>query len=221
MPNRPSLARAGRMTGQHATDVSGSSRWPQLPLGKGTTMQTRKLSAFSAALACCASLGIAHAASTMTKDEYSAQKTRVEADYKAARNACDTSSGNAKDICVEEAKGHEKVALAELDYKRDATDRNREKVAEARADATYNVAKEKCDDLSGNPKDVCVKEAKAVRAKALADAKANKEVSNARADAANDKREADYKVAVEKCDALAGDAKASCVAEAKARYGKS
>jgi hypothetical protein len=59
------------------------------------------------------------------------------------------------------------------------------------------------------------------RSKALADAKANKEVSTARTDAANDKREADYKVAVEKCDALAGDAKASCVAEAKARYGKS
>jgi hypothetical protein len=184
-------------------------------------MQTLKLTAFSAALACCASLGVAHAASTMTKDEYSAQKSRVEADYKAARKSCDASSGNAKDVCVEEAKGREKVALAELDYKRDATDRNREKLAEARADANYNVAKEKCDDLSGNPKDVCVKEAKAARAKALADAKANKEVSSARNDAANDKREADYKVAVEKCDALAGDAKTNCVAEAKARYGKS
>jgi hypothetical protein len=34
-------------------------------------------------------------------------------------------------------------------------------------------------------------------------------------------KDADYKVAIEKCDALAGDAKASCVAAAKAKFGKS
>jgi hypothetical protein len=37
-------------------------------------------------------------------------------------------------------------------------------------------------------------------------------------DAAKDKREADYKVAAEKCDAMAGDAKSACVAQAKAKY---
>jgi hypothetical protein len=184
-------------------------------------MKTLKIIAMSAGVVCCASFGSAYAASTMTKDEYSAQKTQVEADYKTARKACDASSGNAKDICVEEAKGKEKVAMADLDYKRDATPKNREKLAEARADATYNVAKEKCDDLSGNPKDVCMKEAKAARTKAVADAKADKEVTSARTDAAEDKRDADYKVAVEKCDSLAGNAKATCVADAKARYGKS
>jgi hypothetical protein len=183
-------------------------------------MKLHTLTALSAAVACCASLSIAHAASTMTKDEYSAQKARVESDYKNERKACDSQSGNAKDICVEEAKGHQKVAMAELDYQRDNTAKNREKVGEARADATYNVAKEKCDDLSGNPKDVCVKEAKSAHTKALADAKANKEVSDARSGAANDKRNAEYKVAAEKCDALAGQAKTDCVAEAKARYGK-
>jgi hypothetical protein len=36
-----------------------------------------------------------------------------------------------------------------------------------------------------------------------------------------DKRDAEYKVAVEKCDAMSGAAKSSCVKEAKARYGKS
>lgn len=184
-------------------------------------MKTLKLTAISAALACCASLGVAHAASTMSKEEYSAQKSRIEADYKNARKACDGVSGNAKDVCVEEAKAKEKVAKAELEFQSDATARNRQQLAETKADAAYNVAKERCDDLAGNPKDVCVKEAKATRAKALADAKANKEVSAARSDAADDKRDAEYKVAVEKCDALAGDAKASCIASAKARFGKS
>ena len=34
-------------------------------------------------------------------------------------------------------------------------------------------------------------------------------------------KDADYKVPIEKCDALAGDAKSSCVAAAKAKFGKS
>ena len=47
-----------------------------------------------------------------------------------------------------------------------------------------------------------------------------KEIGEARKDAAVDKRDADYKVAVEKCDALAGDPKTSCMNAAKAKYGK-
>ena len=40
--------------------------------------------------------------------------------------------------------------------------------------------------------------------------------AEARKDAAEDKRDAEYKVAVEKCDSLAGDAKDTCVRDAKA-----
>lgn len=67
---------------------------------------------------------------------------------------------------------------------------------------------------------MCVKEAKAVEAKALADAKLGKEIGEARKNAADEKRDADYKVAIEKCDALAGDAKTGCVTAAKAKFGK-
>ena len=45
-------------------------------------------------------------------------------------------------------------------------------------------------------------------------------MGSARADARDDKRDADYKVAIEKCEALAGDAKSSCVMQAKAMAGK-
>ncbi len=65
-----------------------------------------------------------------------------------------------------------------------------------------------------------MKEAKAVEAKALADAKMNKEIGEAKKDDAAAKSDADYKVAVEKCDALAGDPKISCLAAAKAKFGK-
>jgi len=40
-------------------------------------------------------------------------------------------------------------------------------------------------------------------------------------DAAGDKRDADYKIATEKCDSLAGDAKSACISAAKSKYGKS
>ena len=64
-------------------------------------------------------------------------------------------------------------------------------------------------------------EAKAVETRALADAKLGKQIGEAKKDATEDKRDADYKVAAEKCDALAGDAKSSCIAAAKAKFGKS
>ncbi len=84
----------------------------------------------------------------------------------------------------------------------------------------YDLAKERCDDLAGNAKDVCVQEAKAAHTRAKADAKLARQTGEARMKASDDKRDADYKVMVEKCDALAGDAKSACVAKAKASQGK-
>jgi hypothetical protein len=160
-------------------------------------------------------------AQTIGKADYNAAKTRISADFKSDKAACASRSGNAKDICVEEAKAKDKVALAELEYNHTGKSGDRNKLLTVKAETAYAVAKERCDDKSGNAKDVCVKEAKAIEVKALADAKMGKEIGEARSDATATKRDADYKVAVEKCDAMSGDAKASCVAAAKASFGKS
>jgi len=165
-------------------------------------------------------LQIAHAA-TMPNADYKAGKTRISADYKADKAACASLAANAKDICVEEAKAKEKVARAELEYSYTGKPWDQNKMLVAKAESAYSVAKEKCDDMKGNEKDVCVKQAKAVEVKALADAKMGKQIGEAKTDAAQDKRDADYKVAAEKCDALSGDARTSCVAAAKAHFGKS
>jgi hypothetical protein len=175
----------------------------------------------SAAVAATVLLLSAAQAATITKADYQASKTRISADYKADKAACASLAANAKDVCVEEAKAKEKVARSELEYSFSGKSKDRNKVLVAKAESTYAVAKEKCDDKAGNDKDVCVKEAKAVEVKALADAKLGKEIGEARKDAAADKRDADYNVAIEKCDALAGDAKAACVTAAKAKFGKS
>ena len=158
--------------------------------------------------------------------------TNATAVYKVDRATCTSLSGNAKDICVEAAKGKEQVAKAEAEAAYLNTPKARENARVTRANATYAVSKEKCDDVAGNVKDVCVKEAKAELVRAKADAKVDRvamdskaqaveKTAEARKDASEEKRTADYKVAVEKCDALAGAAKDACVQDAKGRYGKS
>lgn len=182
-------------------------------------------------------------ADTMSKSEYKSAKQDIQAEYKSAKSGCQSFSGNAKDLCQIEAKGREKVALAELAEKNLPGPKTHFDVRMAMADAEYATAKEKCDDLAGNAQDVCVKEAKAAHTSAKADAEtqkttatenktvkdksakargeANEEIRDARQDGAADKRNAEYKVAVEKCDALAGNTKDVCMDNAKARYGKS
>jgi len=169
---------------------------------------------------------------TMDKNARDQAIKAADAQYKSDKEACNAMSGNAKDICMEEAKGKEKIAKADAKAAYENTPRARENARLARAEAAYEVAKEKCDDMTGNQKDVCNKEAKANYTKAKADAKVDRVASTAsqtamnktaeaRKDAAEDKRDADYKVAVEKCDSMSGAAKDTCVRDAKARYGKS
>jgi len=106
--------------------------------------------------------------------QFKAARDKIAADYKADRTACDAMKDNAKDICIEEAKGKEKVAKAELDQQMKPGDANARKVAEAKVEAAYSVAKEKCDDQKGDAKSACMKQAKADQDKGKADVKAMK-----------------------------------------------
>jgi hypothetical protein len=80
------------------------------------------------------------------------------------------------------------------DVRRDTGERRREvsraadtdyKAAVRDADADYRRASERCKDLKGNERDVCVREAKAARTKAKVDAKAKRD--SARADVRADR----------------------------------
>jgi hypothetical protein len=184
-----------------------------------------------AAMAACLLSGTNAIAQAMSSTDFKTSKNRIEAEYKTGKKICASLAGNAKDICVAEIKGKEAMALAELDHSYKPTLDTQYKVHVSKAEAVYEVAKQKCDDLSGNPKDVCVKEAKAALTSAKADAtvqmktsEANAKAGNSnkeiRADAAAEKRAAELKTAEEKCDALASTAKDTCLAAAKAKFGK-
>ena len=110
-------------------------------------------------------------AQAMTKDEYKAGKEKVEADYKADKKACGDMKGNAKDVCIKEAKGKEKVAKADLEQSYKPSDKHMKDAAEAKADSEYAVAKEKCEDQKGDAKSTCKKDAKAAHEAAIKAAK--------------------------------------------------
>jgi hypothetical protein len=181
-------------------------------------------------------------AQNMSKSEYKAAHKHIVAEYTSDKAHCGSLAGNARDICIAEAKGKEKVAKAELEARYKPSKKTRYDVRVAKAEADYAVAREKCDDKAGNAKDVCVKEAKAALVRGKSDARAQLKTSEANAtaneesaearmkaketgsearhDAAAEKRDADYAVAQEKCNAMAGDAKDRCMNEAKMHYGK-
>ena len=89
--------------------------------------------------------------------------------------------------------------------------------AKDRADAQYKTAMERCEPMKGNAQDVCEKEAKAARDKSKADVSAaTKGTTESRADAVETKAKADYRVAMERCEPLKGNAQDACESKAKA-----
>ena len=110
-------------------------------------------------------------------DEYKREKDRIEADAKAAKEKCKSMKDNAQDICEAEAKGNEKLAKKELDYKKNPNDKNRADVEKMKAEVAYEVAKEKCEDQQGDAQNNCKKQAKAEKDRAIASAKGKKVAS--------------------------------------------
>src|SRR5262245_6720533 len=87
--------------------------------------------------------------SPATKSQYDAAKAQAKANYKGEKERCDRLAGNAKDICVAEAKANLKreEARAKAEYER--TSKSMYDMQVENAEADYMVAKEVCDDLAG------------------------------------------------------------------------
>jgi hypothetical protein len=191
----------------------------------------KNLNTSALALAIGLALSTGALADAMAKKQYKSLDKSIDAQYKVAKKGCDSLSGNAEDICEAEAKGIKNTAKAELTYNYNPTNKALYKARVAKAEATYSVANQKCDDKEGNVEDVCEQEAKAVKVQETAaaeaqmkttkaDAVAVEKSSDARKDAETEMRDANYAVAKEKCDVLANDAKDLCISNAKAQFTK-
>jgi hypothetical protein len=154
------------------------------------------------------------------KGVYQKARENAAVQYKSARAACNELNGNLKDVCVAEAN----AARVRVEGDATAAYKNTLKAhTQARidiAEAEYEVGKARCGNKAGNDKDVCIKLAKATRVAAIADAKADKKAIDARAEAADAKRDAEYKLALQRCDAAGGATRQACVTQAKAQFAR-
>lgn len=203
-------------------------------------MNRRNVGAIALTVSLAVTAGVM--AQSLTQGDYTASKDSIAAEYKSAIAACAALDGNAKDICVAEAVGVEKVASAELEASYAPNSKTHYEARVAKAEADYRVAKERCDDVVSHLQHLCVKEAKAAWITTEADAKAqmktadanataieksadarsnaNSEAAKARMDATAAKLDAQYTVGKENCQLQAGVAKEDCLVQAKAQAGK-
>ena len=92
-------------------------------------------------------------------DEFAFYQAQYEARYEVEKQRCADQSGKEKDICVQQARTERDKAKADARMAR----RINEAVAEdtrARLKADYELAREKCDLLSGDPRGVCIQSAR-------------------------------------------------------------
>ena len=127
-------------------------------------------------------LGVAYAgplfaADAAARDQMRAERERIQADAKAARDACKGMKGNERQVCMAEAKGKERLAKAEFALKQKDTPKNRYEVAAAKAEMEYDIAKEKCDDMKGKEKGACQTAAKDARDNAKKQAEAQRDAA--------------------------------------------
>jgi hyperosmotically inducible periplasmic protein len=140
---------------------------------------------------------------------------KASADYKAAEKNCKSMSGNAKTVCIEEAKvaraRTELDAVAQYNNTTRASIDSRTKLA----NAEFGLAKARCATSSGTEKDSCINNAKSVHTAALADAKLNvtssTTASTAAPETSTSTADATKAAAVEKCAQVAGQPSTGCL----------
>jgi hypothetical protein len=147
---------------------------------------------------------------------YEQAKATAEAQYKAARARCAQIAGNPHELCMAEAQ----AARVRIEQEAEAAYKNTLSAYTGARMRNYKRDKVRCAAVTGNDRDVCLEQAKAVLIATQADAKADRKTIEARQDAHEDKLAAEYRVAREKCDAYAGAVKDQCVNGAKTAFGK-
>jgi hypothetical protein len=130
----------------------------------------RSISAIAVAIAALA-CGSA-AAVPMAKDEYTASKARIDANYQTERQKCGDRHGNAAALCIARAHGERNVGKAELEATFKPSRDTNYQAAIARANAAYEIAKLECNDRKDAERKGCVKDAEAARASAKKEASA-------------------------------------------------
>ncbi|WP_338766208.1 BON domain-containing protein [Massilia sp. METH4] len=95
---------------------------------------------------------------------YKSAHDKAEANYKAAKKQCDALKDNAQDVCEEEAKVARAQAERDAVAQHKNTGNELQRAERKLAEAKFELAQEKCDDLSGDAKDSCQAQARSMKA---------------------------------------------------------
>lgn len=149
---------------------------------------------------------------------YEAAMQRAEKEYLVARKLCDTLDGHAQDVCIAEAKAERKRQEADAEAAEKDTPEAKTKALISYADAALEVAETKCAVQTGNDKDICIKRARLEHQQSVSLAKANQKVREAQQEALEEISEADYQLALEKCESVSGKARENCRDNVKTKF---
>ena len=142
-------------------------------------MTGRAVAALAAAIGLAS--GTCAFAQPMSKAEYLVAQKNIVSDFKGARIGCEPMQGNVNALCLVDVAGREAIALAELEAAYLPNPKTRNDVHIAKAQAGYEMAREKCAHKPADAKGACLKEAEAghVAARADPDAQARTAAINA------------------------------------------
>lgn len=96
----------------------------------------------------------------MSKAEHTAELKAITARTRQAQMDCRALHDNARDICLLEAQGRERIQRAELDERHEPSDEHRFQVEMAKIESRHAVDRERCDDLSGPARISCAERAR-------------------------------------------------------------
>jgi hypothetical protein len=148
-------------------------------------MRKRHFGEAAVAGACAILVGVsAQAAESLSpRADYLSVQEQIESGYRAAREKCNELNGNARDLCMVEAKAKQRIEKAEAEARVKGTPRARYDASVIRAEAEYQMAKERCAEQTRESKDAketCIREAQDIEARAKAAAQSEWRAAEAR-----------------------------------------
>jgi hypothetical protein len=109
--------------------------------------------------------------SLMSRGDYAAARQAIESEARQAVGACRAAEGAARDVCRAQAKAEERVKQADLRARYLGTVAAVEEAKVARVRAEHDLARAKCGAVGGAERGECLTAARALKVRAIAEAR--------------------------------------------------
>lgn len=146
---------------------------------------------------------------TVSVARYRGAVARADENFMLDRRKCERFAGDAKDLCITEAKAVNTKMIASAKAEHLATAKARIESEREMIAADYSLAREKCNSFAGE-----------FRRKCIMDAKDEHKKAEQEIDQKEKEFDQEWRAAVARCSELGGTYRSTCMAEARAKYGR-